>query len=347
MSSTNSKKKLILIGSTINPVHLKNYYFLIRDYFDEILIIGTHPVDFCESFPIDFSIKNPISLWKNIRKLRQKMIEFNPSVIHVHQANSFGYIASKANKKRYPQVLTTWGDDVLIFPHKNFIYRRLVRTSLLASDAITADAEIMKTAIHAIIGKTPVEVINFGIELQDIPAIPKENMLYSNRLHDDLYNIDKIITGSVSFLKSNPSWKLRIAGKGSNTEKLIQLVRDLQLENQIEFVGFLAPTENLENYLKSKVYISIPNTDGTSVSLLEAMAYGCLPIVSDLPANREWITAGENGLILENYELEPALNQLNSISYEAAAKLNFEIIENRATKAANRAKFYAIYDRLI
>jgi glycosyltransferase involved in cell wall biosynthesis len=32
--------------------------------------------------------------------------------------------------------------------------------------------------------------------------------------------------------------------------------------------------------------------------VLEAMAHGCVPILSDLPANRELVRSGENGLIL-------------------------------------------------
>lgn len=337
----------MLIGSTINPVHIQNFYHLIEGYFDEVVIVGTHEVDFCKSISIDFRIKNPLKLNQSVRQLRKIMIEFNPTIVHVHQANSFGYITSLANKGRYPQVLTTWGDDVLIFPNKNFLFRRLARTSLLSSDAITADAEIMKKAIHQFIGYKPVEVINFGIELPDRPEKLKEKILYSNRLHDELYNIDKIIDGSVTFLKSNPSWKLRIAGKGSNTEKLKQQAHDLNLADQIEFVGFLSPTENLENYLKSKIYISIPNTDGTSISLLEAMAYGCLPVVSDLPANREWITDGENGIVVLDHNLEKSLERAMQLDPIKVASRNREIIETRATKHANRKRFIAIYEHLL
>lgn len=347
MELKSKPKKLMLIGSTINPVHIRNYYNLIKEYFDEIIIIGTHEVDFCKSYSIDFKIKNPLRLIQNIHKLRKLMLEFNPSIVHVHQANSFGYITSLANKNRFPQVLTAWGDDVLIFPHQNFIFRKLVRTSLLSSDAITADAEVMKDAIHDFIGNTPVEIINFGIELQNLPAKPKAHILYSNRLHDDLYNIDKIILGSTAFLKSHSDWKLVIAGKGNNTEKLKQLVKDLILESQVEFVGFLSPAENLENYLKAKIYISIPNTDGTSISLLEAMAYGCLPIVSDLPANREWVKDEENGIIVHDFNLEKALERALKLNGNKVTEINSEIIASRATKVANRAKFIAIYDRLL
>ena len=42
----------------------------------------------------------------------------------------------------------------------------------------------------------------------------------------------------------------------------------------------------------------LPRSDSVAVSVLEAMAHGCVPLLSDLPANRELVRSGENGLIL-------------------------------------------------
>ena len=40
-------------------------------------------------------------------------------------------------------------------------------------------------------------------------------------------------------------------------------------------------------------------SDALSVSLLEAMSFGCIPIVSDLPDNREWVENGINGIVMK------------------------------------------------
>lgn len=341
------RKKLLLIGSTSNPVHIKNYYFLVKDYFDEVLIVGTHPVDFCESIVLNFSIKNPFAVVFNVCKLRRIMKKFNPSIVHAHQANSVGFISGLANKNRYPHVLTTWGDDVLIFPKKGPVFRMLARISLKYADAITADAKSMEEAIHLFYKKVDVTIANFGIEIFENTTVSRENIIYSNRLHSDLYNIDKVILGCRDFLKNNSDWKLIVAGAGTNTEQLKELANKLDLGTQIEFVGFLNPIENRTNYLRSKIYVSIPNTDGTSVSLLEAMAYGCIPLVSDLPSNREWITDGENGLIVNDFNVAEALIKVATLDSQRAIRKNKEIIEQRAGKKSNRDKFQAIYNRLL
>jgi hypothetical protein len=67
--------------------------------------------------------------------------------------------------------------------------------------------------------------------------------------------------------------------------------------------------------------------------------------VSDLPANKEWITHLENGIISDGdvmKDIEIALT-LDPMSIEEKNKV---IIENRATKETNKRLFSSIYDKL-
>ena len=59
--------------------------------------------------------------------------------------------------------------------------------------------------------------------------------------------------------------------------------------------------------------ISLPQSDSVSVSVLEAMAHGCVPLLSDLPANHELVRSGHNGLILADGAV-PALPELQACS---------------------------------
>lgn len=346
----NSKPRILLIGSTINPVHIRNYFHLINDSCSEILIIGSYPIDFCRFETVDFSLKNPIQVIKTILKIRKIAKEFKPDIIHVHQANSIGFLVSLANRKKYKQVLTTWGDDVLIFPKKNIFYRLLTYISLRFSDAITADAQIMADAIYRFYGsKKQVVIANFGIDWKETLQInEKEKIIYSNRLHDTLYNIDKIIIGTSAFLKTNPDWRLIIAANGPLKNDLETLAESHLPQNQYEFIGFVDPETNRSWYQRAYFYVSIPSTDGTSISLLESMGYGCVPLVSDLPANREWIDHEINGLIVfDRDKLSESLDKALEMDLDRIQKNNFDRIKNRATKEANRALFLEVYQKLI
>jgi len=339
-------KSLLLIGGSKGNAHLLNYRNLIEDCFDDILIVSNQESEQFPSRKVNFELKNPLAMWKNVRILRKIIQEEQPDIIHVHQANAYGFITALANRGRRPLVVTTWGSDVLTLPHISFLHRWMVQYILKSADAITADAQFMADAINELVGPTPVVIANFGVEIATKESIfPREKVIYSNRMHEPLYRIDEIILQAAPFLLANPTWKLRIAASGSETERLKQLVEQHLPVSSVEFIGFQSATENRENYLRSTVYVSIPNTDGTSISLLEAMAYGCLPIVSDLPANREWIESGVNGIVSSG-NLSAELLQILEMDASSIQGSNANIIEDKATKKANKLKFEAVYDRI-
>ena len=112
------------------------------------------------------------------------------------------------------------------------------------------------------------------------------------------------------------------------------------------FIGWVDPTINSKMYAKSKIWVSIPESDATSISLLEAMSLGCVSVVIDLPANREWIEHQKNGIIVQDIEtnfLEEAL----LLNMEEAALINEQIIREKGTKEVNRAIYFKIYDQLL
>jgi glycosyltransferase involved in cell wall biosynthesis len=339
-------KSLLLIGGSKGNAHLLNYRNLIENYFEDILLVSNQEIEQFSCRKVNFELKNPIAMWRNVQILRKIIHEEQPDIIHVHQANAYGFITALANRGRRPLVVTTWGSDVLTLPHTSFLHRWMVQYILKSADAITADAKFMADAINELVGPRPVVIANFGVEIAAKEStLPREKVIYSNRMHEPLYRIDEIILQATPFLLANPTWKLRIAASGSGTERLKQLAEQHLPVSSVEFIGFQSATENRENYLRSSVYVSIPNTDGTSISLLEAMAYGCLPIVSDLPANREWIESGVNGIVSSG-NLSTELTQILEMDAASIQGSNANIIEEKATKKANKLKFEAVYNRI-
>ncbi len=63
------------------------------------------------------------------------------------------------------------------------------------------------------------------------------------------------------------------------------------LEGRVQFAGNVPEDEMVTHFQASDVYISASHSDGSSVSLLQAMACGLPVIVSDIPGNREWVSA--------------------------------------------------------
>ena len=116
---------------------------------------------------------------------------------------------------------------------------------------------------------------------------------------------------------------------------------------QIEqLVGWLNEEENRLHYAESSIYVSIPASDGTSVSLLEAMSANCIPVVSDLPANKEWISDNTNGIIFQE-EGENPFKRALFLNQEIAFSTNQQLINQKATRNASIAQFLSIYQTLV
>lgn len=339
-------KKLLIIGS--NSVHTFNYIDLITLYFDEILLVTNkeNPDSTIVQVTADFHYSFT-SLIATPKKIRALVAQFKPTHIHVHQANSYALFTALALGRKPNMFLTAWGSDILLLPKKGFFWKKLVTFSLNRFSYFTADSHEVANELSKLIAvKHPVLVANFGIEIHAVKS-QKENIIYSNRLHKPLYRVNKVVEAFYRFLQTNPSekWKLVIGADGTETESLKKMVLNLGIANQVEFIGWVDAETNRNYYAKSKFWISIPESDATSISLLEAMAYGCIPIVSDLPSNKEWIKNRENGFIVLDMEKE-YLSEMLVIDYEKAITINKEKIHQDGSKEANRNKFIQLYEQV-
>ncbi len=344
-------KKLLLFGP--DSIHLVNYLELISGYFDEVLVVTdgqNSSLKYPKQETVSFSIRNPFNNKTKISKLKRIIKEFNPSIIHMHNIGTGAYLLEKATRDiSVPKIATAWGSDVLVAPQRSFIFRRIAKNVLLNFDYFTCDAYFMANEMQKLVEREiDIKIANFGVERVEIDETAKENIIYSNRLHNPLYRIELIIDLFLKYSENNPNsdWKLVVAATGSETETLKQKVEKSNFASRIEFVGWINSEQNLGWYKKAKIYISIPKSDGTSISLLEAMENGCVPIVSNLPANNEWITDEFNGVVFKN-KFDLPLEKAVSMNRDFIAKINRDIIQIHGLKPSNRNKFLSIYNQAL
>lgn len=90
-----------------------------------------------------------------------------------------------------------------------------------------------------------------------------------------------------------------IAGEGECAEIISKYIATNQLEEKVKLFGRLPKEEMNSFWKKQDVFVNISEYEGTSLSMLEAMSYGCAPVVTDVSGAREFIEDGENGYICE------------------------------------------------
>ena len=171
-------------------------------------------------------------------------------------------------------------------------------------------------------------------------------------LERDLYNVGAIVRAMPEVLRRVPATRLIVGNDGSLRPDLERLAQDLHVEHAVEFVGYLRTQSDLAQVLgKASVYVSVPSSDGTSVTLLEAMAAGAYPVVSDLPSNREWV-ADHGGAVVPATDSAALANAmvrgLSDPGLRAeAAERNRPVIAARGRWDENMARMEDAYRRLV
>lgn len=285
-------------------------------------------------------IVHPLPLmgfWRYAWPVRRTIKRLKPDIVHAHQFGAHALYAWFSGCSRI--VVSAWGSDILVRPKQSRVYRWLLRFLIPQMSLITAVSnQVTKELIN--LGAKPERILNFpmGIPLSEYEKLQadvteKALVICSPRLHEPIYNLNIILEAFGRIAADFPAVELWLLGNGSLTGDLQRYVADNHVP-RVTFWGRLSPVDALEKIARCAVMVSIPRSDGTPVSMLEAMAAGCLLIVSDLPTYHDWIKDGENGLIVNSNAADLAVALRRSIQdkdlRERAARINRELIRERA-----------------
>ncbi len=139
--------------------------------------------------------------------------------------------------------------------------------------------------------------------------------ILSTRGWEPIYGVETIAKAFVLAAQQRPGLRLVMLGNGSLAGRLRQILAAMNggggrggSETRphetypseanpypVLFPGQIGYADLPRFYRSADLYLAATHSDGTSISLLEAMACGCPALVSDIPGNREWVTPGENG----------------------------------------------------
>jgi L-malate glycosyltransferase len=126
--------------------------------------------------------------------------------------------------------------------------------------------------------------------------------LISTRGFLPVYNNHYLIEGLAARSADAPPVPAVFVSKGPELDRVRSLAdRTLATAQRsaVEFLGGVGRDRLRDELSRSQIYVSLSSSDGTSVSLLEALATGLFPILSDIPQNREWVSAdAQNGLLV-------------------------------------------------
>ncbi len=240
-----------------------------------------------------------------------KIIRMQIDILHVHWALPFGLAGTLAQTvDRTPMVITCHGNDVNI-PWLRPRYRPLLKMALKAAQAIICVSQHLKEKLVRMgIADERIHTIPIGIDtgqfnpsrvphgsrlkaFSDKRIVGFLGSLLPNKRVNDLIRAASIISSNqrdVAFA---------VGGEGPEQSNLRGLVASLD-ESNVQLLGRINRSE-VPGFLKELDVFVLPSmTEGLSIALQEAMAMGCIPVVSNSIECSDLLEHGTNGFYYES-----------------------------------------------
>ncbi|MEK6752255.1 MAG: glycosyltransferase family 4 protein [Chloroflexota bacterium] len=246
------------------------------------------------------------NLFKLTRDFRRLVKEIKPDLIHAGPIQTCAFIAVLSGFR--PILTMSWGFDLMEDVHRNkwmewvtcFVLRR---STFFTSDAsVTRDKAVTFGMIpeRTVVFPWGVDLQHFTTQTEHTPRNKQGITLFCNRSWESRYGVDVLARAFVKVAQQRDDIRLLLLGGGSQGANIRRILQSGGVEEYVTFGGQVSQTDLPHWYDMADLYISPSHVDGSSVSLMEALACGLPCLVSDIPANKEWVVEDENGWLFRD-----------------------------------------------
>jgi len=193
-----------------------------------------------------------------------------------------------------------------------FVDRWAAAIMVLNPGMIAEAAECGLRASKLLWMPNPVDLSEFCPPPRDVRAalraklgIPEESevVLFVGRLAPEK-ELASMVRGFAGISAVRPRAVLLLVGDGPCREELQGIARELGNEGRVRFTGAV-PSSAVHEWVQiADVFALVSSLEGLPVSLIEAMATGLPVVVSDIPANRQLVDAGVEGVVVKTRDAD-------------------------------------------
>lgn len=292
-------------------------------------------------------------------QLLEILDQVKPDLVHAGPIHKPAYLTALAGF--HPLVSMSWGSDLLMHAKRSPWMGYATRCALSQTDILLADCQtVADEAVRYGFPSDRIVQFPWGVDLnhfspQNAQAAGRELrstlgwddkfVLLCNRTWSPIYGVDLLAQAFTRAVQNNPNLRLLLVGDGPQSLKIKRI-----LEPVADFVhlpGWMDQADLPAAYGAVDLFITPSHCDGSSVSLLEALACGCPVLASDIPSNQEWILPGQTGDLFIDADLESLEEKISTMSedphlvlYGKAAR---HLAERRADWRVNFKKLLTAY----
>lgn len=297
--------------------------------------------------------------WRDLPALtfdfRRLTREIKPDLIHAGPIQTCAFIAVLAGAS--PLLTMSWGFDLMDDVHKGWMWKFAAKYTLKRSTFFTSDANVTKDKAVAY-GMDPEKTIVFpwGVDLEHFTTKEERGkkegfVLFCNRSWERRYGVDVLARAFVKVAQQRDDVRLLLLGGGSQGADLRRIFLSGGVDEFVTYGGQISQTELPRWYHMADLYISPSHVDGSSVSLMEALACGLPCLVSDIPANKEWVFENENGWLFRDGDADHLAEKIVAVMNQREklpeiGRASRSEAEKRADWKKNAAALMEVYRSL-
>jgi glycosyltransferase involved in cell wall biosynthesis len=287
-------------------------YFQERGH--EVHLISFHPkpipgitMHYVGATPADGRLPKWIYLWR-VPRVRRLLRKLHPDVVMATYVRSNGLVG--ALTKCSPLVVSTRGSTGYHFGLPLALNAWLVRWIAGRADLLHASSDELVEGFESFgVSRDKFTVIPLGTDTGAFaprggPRPFGPLRIICTRKHDPLYDNETILRALARLKGEGLEFQFRFAGSGSVLDRNRSIARGLGLSDQVEFRGEVSHEQVPEQLRWADLYVSAAESDGAPSSLFEAMSCQLFPVVTDVRANRDWITHRKNGYLFRVHDDE-------------------------------------------
>jgi glycosyltransferase involved in cell wall biosynthesis len=194
-----------------------------------------------------------------------------------------------------PYAVYVVGSDVLLAGRA---LRLINRFALAVAARVFANGAHLAAAARRQSPGATVENLLIGVDSEQLQPVPRGGpaRLFNHRWFAPIYNNETILHALALLPPDLPPFEMTFASGGPDlpaARALAGTILPPRLRAAVRFEeGKLSREALLARLARSDVFISMARSDGTPISVLEAMTSGVFPVLSDIPANRELLDVG-------------------------------------------------------
>jgi glycosyltransferase involved in cell wall biosynthesis len=299
--------------------------------------------------------------WRDVPRLtldlRRLTKQIKPDLIHAGPIQSCACIAALSGF--HPILAMSWGYDLVMDADKSSWMQWVTRYTLKRSAFFVSDANVSRNKAVAF-GMNPEKTAIFpwGTDIEYFTprtikrSNPKAFTLFCSRTWESIYGVDVLVKAFVKVASVNPDVNLILLGGGSQGAKIRQTLMNGGVMERVHFGGHVSQADLPRWYHMADLYISPSHVDGSSVTLMEALASGLPCVVSDIPGNKEWIEDGVNGWLFRDGDVDDLVKKiLNAIknrkSFKKIGEAARKTAEQKADWKKNFGKLLEAYEKVI